>query len=516
MTLFEAMTGKQPDSVDPPSGDIPSPDPAPSSDDSDSKGPDGLKWHLKTRKAAVYLEFYPEQCTDQKATERDTLLNAIENAVHKLPAEWNIHGAVHDRSTKLKKKAKTAADIEDDKTHAHLLIWTYPINNTNYYRFYMGQLLGLLASAGIAYRLDLDKELLNHAKFPNIRKSEHIRFLVYNYHESLDAVESGKEHYTEDDIRTNLTPEEIADLKRIYFLKLNGPTGKKDIPAPSRLLKVEHLQRFRQIGEEGGNFEEFWSSLPADFWLSNDFKKACNEAYRAGLMQFIQSVESLQNNRLPLFVVGNPGVGKTTNCILACQDLVSSGLSLESNGSGMFDPLRSSHEYLILNDTHISYNKLLAMADNRYTVPDQRYSIKGAWCGSIFIITSNFPFVNYYRQHYSGKCEFSALKDRFCIAEVDDNGVMTISHVNERGDDKQKRWRVDMLTKFVKAFNKHSAQFHSSNSVSASDLFKTANPDLYKPAAPDHVVLPNGITYEIKPSPDPHADKFTVSDEHKY
>lgn len=470
-----------------PAGDVPDP-PADDADgadppaDGDAGKSKGLKWHMGMKKCAIYLEVYPEQCGYIKAATSNThqptscILNVFDKIVKTAPDKWHVHCGLHDLDERLKRGAadsvKAFYDIKYDKIHGHILIWTYK-EGRRYFRFRLAQLFAWLDDCGLKYRFPEDVNLLNHTVFPDMRQ-EYINKLAYNYHLSYAAYyKDGKHDYTDDKhIRTNIPADELAQLLYEYELRMH-PTGKKDIPAPSRFDQCELLADAFKLGESAANFDQWWDALPYSFKLVDKLKNKALDQYNAGIKRYAESDASINNIRCCIFINGAPDGGKTYNSVAALRSLGLSVLEIEGGGTGKMDSLTSSHDAIVFSDTDVP--NPLQMCDNKFTRPYRRNANNPLFTGSYLIITYNGDFVKYFEEFYvkndRAKWDFNAFRSRVFECELTADGLQLPTHISTRsGDDAQDK-RAHMFFDFLERFNESYKGYTDIKKADPVDIF---------------------------------------------
>ena len=372
---------------------------------------------------------------------------------------YHILGIRHYKDLKLDPKDFWKASIE--KPHYHIIIRC--VGEKQRIR-----VLQMMAMLGIEFRQGLDEELWQNHGVESIGNFR--GYAVYLTHETLDAIRDGKELYEEWEIVSNLTEEEVQQVRDGYLRLFNT----KRI-TPTELTELDELSF--KMGYEMNDFSEWYNTLPFSV-RSHGKMKTIRESYDRGVDLRIS--ENTQICRMCLFIHGEGNVGKTYAAKQALTELSGKRtLVIDSEGTGKFDNLRADHEALVLDD--IICPNLLNMADNRMCRVYRRNQNNPVWSGKYLIVTSNLTFREWVRQcgiKTDGKqlfgCsqnsdQYNAIISRFCIGRVMQSEAgynqLYISKMSDRGSYEVRRERLAMMNDFLYKYNSIISQYNPSNIV---------------------------------------------------
>ena len=209
------------------------------------------KLTVQTMFKCIWLKFYAEQVAHYAVlqhNETEILEEALNNVVLGLSDKYVIDSYVHNKD--FNKDDVWKPSIE--KPHAHLLLWVRTEGHNG--RTRLGTLLKELEKvANIRFRTKEDETLLEMStKFPNMRKQEHIKAVVYHTHETCTAKEDElKVQYPRDGRITNLSQAELDNFYRIYEQKFNISNARQ-----AGLLVEDYARQAYEIGIKGDDFNE--------------------------------------------------------------------------------------------------------------------------------------------------------------------------------------------------------------------------------------------------------------------
>ena len=329
------------------------------------------------------------------------------------------------------------------KSHYHIIIRC--VNRKDRVHVYT-----VLKMLNIVFRPGIDDELWLGHGVESI--GDYTGYAMYLTHETRDAIADAKELYDVSELVSNLTPEEIAQVREGYT---------RVVDSAKRLTtqELEALDRdAKQMGYELKNFEEWYDKQPF-IVRSNAKMRTIRESYERGVNMRID--ENAQICRLCVYIHGLPNTGKT---YAAEQALVGHRfLSIGGGGSGKFDELRVDHEALIIDDDVCP--NLLNMSDNKICRAYKRNKNNPAWTGKYLIVTSNLKFddwvekcgiraKNEYGVHTA---HYDALLSRFCIGQVLPSTAgynqLYIQSMSTRGSTEIQQERKLMIADFLQKYN---------------------------------------------------------------
>lgn len=275
-------------------------------------------------------------------------------------------------------------------------------------------------------------------------------YAVYLTHETEEAIRDAKERYDISEIVSNLTVDEIEQVRAGYIR----------VSEKRKLSQDELVALDKEAFEMGYNMQDFnlWYNSQPFAVRSNAKMKVIKESYDRGVQ--VRVDEHQEINRLCVFVQGGPNTGKTYASKKALDG--KRILPIGGGGSGKFDLLRPDHEAIVIDDDVCP--NLLNMTDNYICRAYKRNSNNPAWAGRYFVVTSNLTFREWLEasgistQDRWGQptAHYEAMKSRFFICRLkNDNGVnrLACSSASNRGSAEEQIERADMFTQFRRRFD---------------------------------------------------------------
>ena len=229
-----------------------------------------------------------------------------------------------------------------EKPHYHIIFRCVDRNKT----IRVGQAMNQL---GIVFRPVTDDTLWTEHGVETVRNFS--GYTTYLTHETEDAIEDGKERYDVCELVSNLTLDEIEEVRQGYLRV--SENGRK--VTTKELVEIDDIAF--NLGYDLRNFEDWYNSLPFNI-RSNAKMKTIRESYFRGVKKKIS--ENSEILRLCVFIQGEKNTGKTHATIAALSG--KQIYTVEGGGSGKFDNLRPDHNAMIISDD-ICPN-LLNMSDN--------------------------------------------------------------------------------------------------------------------------------------------------------
>lgn len=276
-------------------------------------------------------------------------------------------------------------------------------------------------------------------------------YATYLTHDTEQAIKDAKERYDVSEIISNLTLEEVEQVREGY---MRVSEGRKVSQAELVALDKEAFD----MGYNMKNFTEWYNEQPFSV-RSNAKMRVIRESYDRGVEARIEQGQEL--NRLCIFIQGAPNTGKTYASKKALEGRRI--LSVGGGGTGKFDRLRPDHDAIVIDDDVCP--NLLNMTDNYITHAYKRNSNNPAWAGRYFVVTSNLTFEEWLeacgirtRDRYNQPSEhMKAMTSRFFIARLksDANGVnhLALSSPSTRGSVQEQMERADAFVTFKKIFD---------------------------------------------------------------
>ena len=456
--------------------------PAPVSDnDEESKRASRLKevskkFNPRYRTSCIWLKIYPEYIgMNEKAFPRNIISTHMSDVLHHFTdlctdSGLSVHAIIHDEDTSIQNRI----DLPKHKAlHAHVLIFADK-------RFHMSAVLNAMAAANI----DVDDAHYNNfmldVRWPDKRKREHVRTIVYHTHETQEAKDKQKHVYSRDKAITNIALDTLAAYYTEFFTMMDHVNGalkeRMKLASLDRFQKANINQRALEYGQTGADFDDFWfNEMHALVRTHDDVHKSALQHYARGLRTYLEGPASLQNIRCAIFINGDADGGKTYNSIVACKQLVGNCYDVDSGKTGKFDDLRNTHKSMVVSDT--SLPDILAAADNKFVRLYRRNENNPVWSGQYLIITYNGSLDDYLDKFYldshgkrMSESRRKAIHSRFYECILSD-GVLKLVHPSTRGDADTQHARNVMFSDFYKAFTASLSTYVKSEDFdSVSDL----------------------------------------------
>lgn len=269
-------------------------------------------------------------------------------------------------------------------------------------------------------------------------------YAMYLTHETPDAERDGKTLYRIEEIVSNLTLDEIKEIRDGYIrVGQTGKVGKKD-------MAIRDDEAYK-LGLALGNYKKWYGAL--------DFKTRDHTSMKTVRESYYRGVEDRVENdgeviRLCVFIQGAKNTGKTHACryALAGKRFV----EISGGGTGKYDRLKPYHDAILVNDD-VAPN-LLNMTDNYMCQAYKRCSNNPFWCGRYFIVTSNKDFDQWLEDcGITNGAHVAAMRSRFYICHLADDGTgknrLVCTDVSTRGDKEEQKERAEMFVDFATKAN---------------------------------------------------------------
>lgn len=318
----------------------------------------------------------------------------------------------------------------------------------------------ILKALGIVFRKEEDKVLWNEHGVETIENYAHMA--VYLNHDTIQAELDGKAKYALKDLVSNLTIEEIEQIRAGY---VRVSEGNRKV-GTSEMATID--EQAYELGQKLEDFNLWYASL--DFAVRSHSKmKTVKESYYRGIEDRVKMDGRV--NRLCVFIKGGHNLGKGYAALEALKG--KRYLTIEGGGTGKFDRLSPSDEAIIVNDDKCP--NLLNMTDNYMCQAYKRQKDNPYWCGEYFIVTSNKSFAEWLRESgidvgtfYSDGSLFQvtehyrAMKSRFYICHIENiDGVnkLICDSPSTRGTEADQMERKAKYMDFRKKYNASLAEY---------------------------------------------------------
>ena len=327
----------------------------------------------------------------------------------------------------------------------------------------------ILAGLGVVYRQGLDDDLWEEHGVETI--GNFAGYAVYLTHETAEAIRDAKERYDISEIVSNLTPEEIQQVRDGYI----------------RVSEKRKLTQEDLIALDNEAYDRGYALKTLDDWFANQpFNvrsaakiKVITEHYYHGLEARIK--EHVEIDRVCIYIQGEANRGKTYAAEHALLDMGLNLFRVTGGGTGKFDSLTAAHEAILIDDE--TCPNLLNMTDDYICQAYKRGRNNPPWTGRLLVVTSNVPFYDWldtsgmhvYRRDKHGdvvhdvlgkpvltdrgKAHAPAMRSRFFLMhiETDDNGVSQLVmdglQESKRGSIERQQAKIDTAADFRDKFN---------------------------------------------------------------
>ena len=313
----------------------------------------------------------------------------------------------------------------------------------------------ILESLCIKYRPEVDDELWLNRGVETVGNFS--GYAVYLTHETEEAIRDAKERYDVSEIISNLTIDEIEQVREGYIR-----VSEKRKVSQDELVALD--KEAFDMGYAMKDFDRWYNEQPFSV-RSNAKMKVIRESYDRGVK--VRVDEHQEINRLCVFIEGSANTGKTYASKKALEG--KRILSVGGGGTGKFDLLRPDHEAIVIDDDVCP--NLLNMTDNYICRAYKRNSNNPAWSGRYFVVTSNLTFPEWLEScgiHVRDSwgrftAHYAAMKSRFfiCRLKADANGVnhLALTSPSCRGSAQEQIGRADMFMDFKRKFDATIANY---------------------------------------------------------
>lgn len=435
-------------------------------------------WDVSKITRCIWIKFYAEQVGFQPSgtaiaspvSDYPLQISALQSFLSSLSSlsGYSYHAILHDSDALPPSSDSEFWSPSIEKPHVHLLLFSSS-------RFRVSTVLNDLKKAtGLYFRPDTDTQMFRIAtRFPDMRKKEHFKAIVYHTHETDQAVDAGKHTYSRSLCVTNIPATDLGVIYDTYFSQLSRQKVVK-------VDKYDAVLHARNLGRSGLSFEDWWhNDVPLSYRVKT-LKDQCLDAYQMGISELLQSPDSKNNVRCSIFIHGAPNLGKTFTSKLVCEQLGLKSYVVEAGGTGKMDDLDATFQAMIVSDTGIK--DLHGMADNDFCKVYRRGSANPVWAGKYLIITYNGDLQSYIQKYtrLSDPVAIQALCSRFYECILTEQGLKCYNP-QTRGDRSSLVAHNNLFREFATRFNTEFNKFQANKSAVSSpeDLFAQQCADLF-------------------------------------
>ena len=405
------------------------------------------KWSKKDQKVltldhtayAVAVKCYLEQMPGGKDAVCDAI-RQMDKSVYQVVGIWH-YKEIYAEEGHFWKSAF-------EKHHFHLIIRCTDSKK----RFRVGTILKRL---GIHFRPGLDDNLWKDHGVETVGNFG--GYTLYLTHETEDAIRDGKELYDRCELVSNLTEEELDEIREGYIKLSNGKRKASD--AEMVALDAEAYQR----GYDLKDFDDWYHALPLGV-RANSKMRLIRESYEYGIDKRIE--EKKEMVRLFVYIRSPKGYGKTGSTLLALSG--KKVLHVKSGDTGKFDTLKADYDAIVMDDC--TCDNPLALGDNFVCRAYRRNRNSPPWTGRYFIVLSNLMFEDWLNECGVKKTEhIDAAFDRVYLCSVklrsDETKYLALEAPSTRGMIANQMERAEMFMDFQKKFNDAIAQYKPSDEL---------------------------------------------------
>lgn len=391
---------------------------------------------MRSTVSTLSIKCYDEQLADGWDKTQETIRDIAKDTYHVLAIK-------HDRDP----KTDNIWESSLEKPHYHIII-----RLLNKKRTKVQTILNMLK---ITYRPEVDDNLWQNHGVETIRNFPSMA--MYLTHDTEEAILQGKEHYELDEVVSNLTTDEIKQVREGY-----QRFGVKKVD----MSTMEDLEQiFLKMADNLEDIDEFYESLPL-IVRKNSAMRTILDSYHRRVARVASQGRKI--NRVAVFIQGKPNIGKTYSAINCFPD--SKKLIVDGGGTGKFDNLTVGTDVIIVDD-HTAED-LLNMADNKICQMYKRQSNNPFWCGRYLIITSNLSFRQWVkacgiatRESVAGITkdteQYKAIQSRFYTCHID-NQKLIVDTQCSRGTKEDQGERNNLFADFAQRYNTLLEQYHPS------------------------------------------------------
>lgn len=410
-----------------------------------------------------YLGLFEDLKTEHATSEMQETIDAMRNIalqnldyrIKNLDDKFFITGIQHNKD--VKKSDNNLEIITKKKPHFHIAVW-----RLNDEAFKIRQITEAL---GIIFDPEKDYGLWQKG-VDTFRKNNRPSILMYETHETVDAILQGKYQYDIKDIMTNQPIEKIEKIREKY----------QRTTKHAKMTDAEWDQASEDAYKLGYDLKDFDKWGDACFTTkqrtSSPFKDVRTH-YERGLTDRIN--ENSYTMRDSILIWGAQNAGKSYTMLETLKEM-GEKIYKTSSKTGKYDGLKANTTAMIFNDINVS--DPLSVFDNQILTLYRRNSGLAPWTGHIAGVTTNLDPWNWIGgemhlpsydetrfdkdMHYRDKSQefsYQALKSRLYICHIE-QGHLVCDSVEDRGTDKDKEEHDKLYIKFADTFNKILMKYH--------------------------------------------------------
>lgn len=396
---------------------------------------------------------YVKKLLNSRIKNFSSYFDALKSPQDKSKRHWEVAGICHDKDEVANPDDMFAPSII--KPHFHVII-----RDANNKRFFVKTVLKAL---GLNYRKE-DSQLFYEHGCTTI--ADFNAYLMYLTHETEQAIKDGKELYDLDEVMTNMSSDEVKDLRAGYS-RLQAKAKLSDSDWNELADYVDKL------GDKMGDFNA-WAKQALTFSqrASSKFNDLRNE-FNEHLNDAVEKAPDL--TRCCILISGTANDGKSWTTFHALSNLGEKVYPARSS-SGKYDGLRSTATAMTFDDRMIT--DALNATDNRATVLHGRGTGGDKpWLGHYLVVTTNLSSDDFFQAQVRYDSQVEAIKSRFYICELAHDsaghGKLVVKTTSVRGTKADVKKRNAMYSRFADEFNRLIAGYTPLKAEDAPQLDPT-------------------------------------------
>lgn len=396
---------------------------------------------------------YVKKLLNSRIKSFSSYFDALKSPQDKSKRHWEVAGICHDKDEVANPDDMFAPSVI--KPHFHVII-----RDANNKRFFVKTVLKAL---GLNYRKE-DSQLFYEHGCTTI--ADFNAYLMYLTHETEQAVRDGKELYDLSELMTNMTSDEVSDLRAGYSrLQTKSKLSDKDWN--------ELADYAGKLGDKMGNFDD-WSKHALTFSQRCGRKfSGLQEVFNVHLADAVEQAPDL--TRCCILITGKENDGKSWT---SRHVLLNFGETLyrARKGSGKYDGLKSTTTAMLFDDRMIS--DALNATDNAPAVLHGRGTGGDKpWLGHYLVVTTNLSSDDFFKAQVGYDAQLDAIKSRFYICKLAydsaGHGKLILKTPSIRGKKSDVERRHKMYAKFADEFNRLIADYTPLTAEDAPQLDPT-------------------------------------------
>ena len=377
---------------------------------------------------------YVKKLLNSRIKNFSSYFDALKSPQDKSKRHWEVAGICHDKDEVANPSDMFAPSII--KPHFHVII-----RDANNKRFFVKTVLKAL---GLNYRKE-DSQLFYEHGCTTI--ADFNAYLMYLTHETEQAIRDGKELYDLSELLTNMTSDEVKDLRAGYS-RLQAKSKLSDSDWNALADYVDKL------GDKLGDFDA-WAKQALTFSqrASSKFNNLRSE-FNEHLNNAVEKTPDL--TRCCILISGTANDGKSWTTFHALSNLGEKVYPARSS-SGKYDGLRSTATAMTFDDRMIT--DALNATDNRATVLHGRGTGGDKpWLGRYLVVTTNLSVDDFFQAQVRYDSQVEAIKSRFYTCKLAHDsaghGKLIVKTPSVRGTKVDVEKRNALYSRFADEFNR--------------------------------------------------------------